>query len=823
MPRPDANDPADDPRPVEQRLAERTEHAAGTASRVPIGGSGQWAEVTEGPGPERLRILAFHGGGGVDGEPGMLAPFARLLARPGVRVIAASYRTLNRDGATLDQMRADAAEALAWAATGLEPEARLFVMGASFGGFLALDALLHAEAWIAFRPAGLILLNPVVRTGAGGFCNRVLTTDHGELSPLAGFADSPLRGRMRLFLAHGTADEVVPLSDSQRFTRHWATGRCDFHQVEGAGHGFFNRAPHDAAMAGAIAAFLDGPAPASRDLLPPGTRIAYGIGAQKAGTSWLYDYLSAHPGVCVPELKELHYFDVLHAPSERGHVRTRIRWMREAADLAPEIPGEDLLKCLQKIGLRQRQLMIYARRPGDHGGYMDYMTAAHAGQPVLCDITPSYAILDPEGFREMDAIGEARFIFMLREPVDRLWSQIRMLVRSEKPGLGDADYEVACADHARKMQAEGRLGTVHRVDYERTVRALEAAIPPERILYAFHRPLMIQSTADEICDFLGIARRPLPDKPGKRGRTAALPEDVEKMMIDALTPQYAFAMQRFGDAVPRDWHKRLARGVQRRLPLLRKVSEGPNIAFLHIPKTAGQTITAEVRRVVGERAFSPVRTHAQAEPDAQMPPGYRFYAGHIDWVDLETIPEPRFAFTVLRDPKERIASFYFYLQREARKLSEAELATGERTNMRMVLTNSIDDYFFGGPKGWQRFIHDHYDNFYCTYLVTRRIRGSEQVKDMDADSLATAAIEAAQVLDGIYSVDDLSPLETDLNRVLGKPVKLVGNYRNAGPEAKQAKRWDALVALFEKAENVRRLESFVAADILLMQRLGLQT
>jgi acetyl esterase/lipase len=804
-------------------LTERTEHATGPDGRIPIGQAGCWVEVTEGAGPERVRILAFHGGGGVDGDPAMLAPFARRLAGPGVRVLAASYRTLNRDGASLEQMREDAATALAWACAGLEPEARLFVLGASFGGFLALDAVLNAEPWVAFRPAGLILLNPVVRTGTEGFCNRVLTAAHGDLCPLERLAGSPLPGRIRLFLAHGEADDVVPLADSRRLTRHWAEGRCALHPVADAGHGFFNRAPHDSTMADAIADFVAGPAPASRGLLPGDTRIVYGIGAQKAGTSWLYDYLSSHPEVCVPELKELHYFDVLHAPSERGHLRTRIRWLREAADSAPEEPGGELLKSLQKIGLRQRQLMIHARRPGDHGGYIDYMTAARQGQPVLCDVTPSYAVLDPEAFREMDAIGDARFIFMLRDPVDRLWSQIRMIVRSGQPGLGDADYETACADHARKMAEEGRLGTVHRVDYRRTVQALEAAIPAERILYAFHRPRMIQSTADDICDFLGIARRPLPETPGKRGRTAALPEDVETMMIDALKPQYDFAMERFGSAVPRDWHKRLARGVQRRLPLLRKVSEGPNIAFLHIPKTAGQTITAEVRRVVGERAFSPVRTHAQAEPDAQMPPGYRFYAGHIDWVDLETIPDPRFAFTVLRDPKERIASFYFYLQREAKKLSQAELATGERTNMRMVLTNSIDDYFFGGPKGWQRFIQDHYDNFYCTYLITRRIRGSEQVRDMDAATMATAAIEAAQALDGIYSVDDLSPLEADLGKVLGTPVKLVGNYRNAGPEAKQAKRWDALVALFENPENVRRLERFVEADIVLMQRLGLPT
>ena len=34
-----------------------------------------------------------------------------------------------------------------------------------------------------------------------------------------------------------------------------------------------------------------------------------GIGAQKAGTTWLDRNLRAHPQIWMPERKELHYFD----------------------------------------------------------------------------------------------------------------------------------------------------------------------------------------------------------------------------------------------------------------------------------------------------------------------------------------------------------------------------------------------------------------------------------------------------------------------------------------------------------------------------------
>lgn len=245
------------------------------------------------------------------------------------------------------------------------------------------------------------------------------------------------------------------------------------------------------------------------------------------------------------------------------------------------------------------------------------------------------------------------------------------------------------------------------------------------------------------------------------------------------------------------------------------------IVFAHIPKTAGQTIIKALRGTMPRHAFSPVRTHADAAPEAQMPPGYRLYAGHIDWVDLETLPEDRFAFTVLRDPRERIASFYFYLLREAAKLSATELASKARTNMRMISSRSADDYFFGGERPWQRFILDHYDNFYCTYLITRKIRGSKAVAGLDAAARVDQALTGAQALQGVYTTRDLGALEADLDHHLGVRLDLKDTYVNAGPDARTGQRWQALLARFERDDSTARLARFAEADLALMQRLGL--
>ncbi|GAW37304.1 sulfotransferase family protein [Roseovarius sp. A-2] len=250
-------------------------------------------------------------------------------------------------------------------------------------------------------------------------------------------------------------------------------------------------------------------------------------------------------------------------------------------------------------------------------------------------------------------------------------------------------------------------------------------------------------------------------------------------------------------------------------------TEAP-IVFLHIPKTAGQTIHSELSRAVGRKAVSPVRVHTQGGPGAaQFPPGYRLYSGHIDWEALETLPSSRFVFTVLRDPLERIASFYFFLRRKAERLSAQDLARPARTGMRMVLENSPDDYFFGGTPQWRRFIDDHHHSPYCSYLVTRRLRGHSQVADWPRQDLVARAVEAARGLDGVYAVDRLDVLERDLQERLGLQLNVTGRFVNADPASRDVSQWARLEPMLERDESRMRLRRFALADQMLMFQLGL--
>ncbi len=245
------------------------------------------------------------------------------------------------------------------------------------------------------------------------------------------------------------------------------------------------------------------------------------------------------------------------------------------------------------------------------------------------------------------------------------------------------------------------------------------------------------------------------------------------------------------------------------------------IVFLHIPKTAGQTIHNALAGIVGRNAVSPVRVHTQApEGAAQLPPGYALYSGHIDWYALDTLPMGRFVFTVLRDPKERIASFYLYLRQKAERTPPAERNLGQERIIRW----SADRYFFGGDDAWKMFIRDHYDNFYCQYLATKQVRGHTAPLKQEGEQLLARAHAAIKQLNGVYWMHDLQQLEHDIEVHTRKKIRLVGQFTNTGPGSRpwmrKDSRWSRLSTLCEHASSVRRLEAFTRWDDKLVDQLG---
>lgn len=114
-----------------------------------------------------------------------------------------------------------------------------------------------------------------------------------------------------------------------------------------------------------------------------------GIGAQKAGTTWLYEVLRQHPQVGFPLGKESHYWSLVvkHPDADAAQ-----RYLANFSDPA-RLEGE---------------------------------------------ITPAYATLGDAAIRELRAAApELRLILMLRNPLERAWSSAQMVM--SKLGMSESE------------------------------------------------------------------------------------------------------------------------------------------------------------------------------------------------------------------------------------------------------------------------------------------------------------------------------------------------------------------------------------------------
>jgi Sulfotransferase family len=186
------------------------------------------------------------------------------------------------------------------------------------------------------------------------------------------------------------------------------------------------------------------------------------IGAQKAGTSWLYAMLAQHPGVFLPPVKEIHFFDFVHVPENRWWIRRM--FAKTATRLARADPG--LRGYFDGLAALPRRSDAWYRAVFDHPG---------AAGRVGGEITPAYSFLPEAGVRHVRAINPAmRLVFVIRDPVDRALSQLRM--NAEKAARAEIGPEVLADPRA---VAEIAARSAYRANIERW----EAVFPPEQLLY----------------------------------------------------------------------------------------------------------------------------------------------------------------------------------------------------------------------------------------------------------------------------------------------------------------------------------------------------
>ncbi|MBM7067765.1 sulfotransferase [Actibacterium sp. 188UL27-1] len=294
--------------------------------------------------------------------------------------------------------------------------------------------------------------------------------------------------------------------------------------------------------------------PVARQHLQDVDCLLIGIGGQRCGTTWLQQQL-LNTGKVHFAVKEHHYWNSVRSPYVALY----------------GLPLGPATRILRRRHIRLQQLSRHFGRaihlmmtrwsallsgPLDHSYYAKSLVIGRKGQPVVADITPAYTRVSGRTFAEMAALHpNTRFLFIMRDPVERLVSGVKQRshhsVGERLGGAAAAEQLLAQAIDEPEVSAD-----ILRSRYDRTIRALERAVPADQILYLFYENLFNEESMAKIAAHIGIDR--IEAAFGTRKHVSGIAETVgtEAMMraaYAALTPTYEYMFERFQEHVPEAW------------------------------------------------------------------------------------------------------------------------------------------------------------------------------------------------------------------------------------------------------------------------------
>jgi hypothetical protein len=267
-----------------------------------------------------------------------------------------------------------------------------------------------------------------------------------------------------------------------------------------------------------------------------------GIGAQKAGTTWLARNLQAHPEIHMPR-KEVHYFDRKirdkRAPVARffGKRDADVQWRRQVKRIPNQLLRNPSLQDL-------RWNLRYYMTSYDDGWYASVFEPKNG--KVSGEITPAYSVQDRERVAHVHSLmPDAKIIFMMRNPIERAWSQTVMSFDKVEKGSAKSASE---EELFRKL---GRNSTWKLSNYLRTFENWGAFYPPERFFVGFleDSSFMPRELLREVYSFLGVDpsfEPPLTEKKVHTRSAGTMPAKVAVHLAQYFGEEISRLSDRFG-------------------------------------------------------------------------------------------------------------------------------------------------------------------------------------------------------------------------------------------------------------------------------------
>ena len=291
--------------------------------------------------------------------------------------------------------------------------------------------------------------------------------------------------------------------------------------------------------------------------------VMYCVGATKAGTSWLYRYLHGRDDCHFRSVKELHYFDTFEADARDKQLQQfltgRDRFVKTRVEAEQAKKGWKVRNMDRRIADMDELIRVIGGVRDRDAAYIDYLHSGIDGQRLVGDMTPGYSLLDENMYRQMEqASPNTRFVFLMRDPVERLWSHVRMQAkRFLQPG---EEVEIKAGRILNRTMNKGQETHIPaRGDYRGTVQRLRAALPPGKLLVEYAENLLTEAGLKRLCAFLGLPMQAAETQERvHEGIKISLDDEQRSQTARFLEHQYEWAAQNVGP-LPEAWQNNLAR------------------------------------------------------------------------------------------------------------------------------------------------------------------------------------------------------------------------------------------------------------------------
>jgi hypothetical protein len=209
------------------------------------------------------------------------------------------------------------------------------------------------------------------------------------------------------------------------------------------------------------------------------------VGAMKAGTTSMYGLLASHPEIFMSRVKEPHYFSTDIDPTrfDSAHAPDAV----DVDALVREATG----RTVHQVWIRDPALYLSLFAPG-------------APKRWRGEASPSYLYSKVAASNIRDFAPDSRIIVMLRDPIERAFSQYRMDAAIGRTRLSFLDAVTHDRMHPERGWGERALYVDLGLYADQVARFTQAFSPDQIRVYLIEDLERITWLADDLGRFLGV-------------------------------------------------------------------------------------------------------------------------------------------------------------------------------------------------------------------------------------------------------------------------------------------------------------------------------